>query len=117
MPFKKGQKPWNYNGGRWKSQKGYWWVAVPVDHPCNRAGSKGYAPEHLLVFYNTHGRLPFPLHHIHHIDENKENNSPENLQELYDKDHAKHHLTSRRAKALGAKGGKKSKGKKRRRKQ
>lgn len=95
-----------WRGGVWITSKGYRWLAVPVDHPCNRAGRKGYAPEHLLVFWQAYGRFPYPGFEIHHKDEDKLNNALDNLEEREKADHGRAHLTPERAAELGRKGGK-----------
>lgn len=105
MTFQPGLLNPRYNGGVWITSKGYVWVKVASDHPCNRAGEKGYAPEHLLVFWQVNGRLPRRGFEIHHVDENKQNNAPDNLKERRKDTHARHHLSSERARELGRKGG------------
>lgn len=97
----------NINGtGIWISSKGYIWLKVPVEHPCNRAGEKGFAPLHLLMFWKHNGRLPKKGYHVHHQDENKMNNHPENLKERKSSTHGRIHLSSKRARELGRLGGK-----------
>lgn len=108
MAFGKGPANPRWRGGVWISSKGYRWVFVGVDHPCNRSGSKGYAPEHLLVFWQTHERLPRKGFHIHHDDENKLNNAPGNLFERRTDLHGRLHMTQKRARELGRLGGKAS---------
>lgn len=96
------------NGGVWIHSKGYIWVRVPPNHPCNRAGRRNYAPLHLLVFYYAEGRLPLPGFHLHHKDEDKCNNRRENLEERGEVEHGRLHLTSERAREIGRKGGKRA---------
>lgn len=108
MPFQVGAANPRWNGGRWLSSAGYVWVYVGVDHPCNRSGVKGYAPKHLLVFWQHTGRFPEPGHHIHHRNGIKSDNRWRNLVEKENDEHGRLHLPkgSDRAKELGSKGGK-----------
>lgn len=106
MKFQSGVLNPRWNGGRWVTRAGYVWVRVPVDHPCNRAGEKGYAPEHLLNFWKHHRRLPRKGFHVHHKDEDKEHNHWTNLQEKRNDTHGRLHLTPERAREIGRKGGK-----------
>lgn len=106
MGAPRGERNGRWKGGTWITSKGYRMVKVTVDHPCNRCGRRGYAPEHLLVFWQATGRLPAPGHDIHHRDEDKLNNVWSNLEERPKDVHGRTHLTPERAREIGRKGGK-----------
>ncbi|MHB1418492.1 MAG: HNH endonuclease signature motif containing protein [Bacillota bacterium] len=74
-----------WKGGRLKSN-GYIMVKCP-DHP--RANSKGYVPEHTLVWEQANGRLLEPGEHVHHLNGVRDDNRPENLVALSSSEHGK----------------------------
>ena len=93
-----------WKGGTWVNSSGYVMVLVGKDHPM--ASCRAYAKRCRLVCYEAHGPPPIG-YHAHHIDGDKQNDSPENLEWREPSDHGRYHLTSKRAKEIGAKGGRK----------
>jgi hypothetical protein len=80
-------------------------VLVGREHPA--AVCRNYAYGHTLAYYDFHGELPGDEWTLHHHDDDKQNNAPSNLEPRLRGDHSRHHLTSKRAKEIGAKGGRK----------
>jgi HNH endonuclease len=60
----------------------YTLVLAPDGYPGKRYRGK-YCYEHILVFWQTHGRMPKPGHIVHHANENPRDNDPENLEEVF----------------------------------
>lgn len=92
--LKTGNKPHNWNGGRYV-QQGYVMVYRP-EHP--RSTSKGYVKEHILICEKALGKL-LPLgSEPHHVDLSRNNNDPSNL--ILCQDRRYHMLLHIRTKAL-----------------
>jgi hypothetical protein len=86
----RGEKHFNWKGGRKTDPKGYVYVYAP-GHPRQR---RGYAPEHVLIAEKALGKFIENLHPIHHWDENTGNNLNPNLLICEDKKY--HKLIHRR---------------------
>ena len=94
----------NWKGGTWINSAGYVMVLVGRDHPM--ASCRQYAKRCRLVCYETYGPPPDGFH-AHHINGDKQDDRPENLRWEDPGAHGRHHLTSERARKIGAKGGRK----------
>jgi hypothetical protein len=101
-----GEQNARWKGGTWVNSSGYVMVLVGREHPM--ASCRAYAKRCRLVCYETHGPPPTPEHHAHHINGDKTDDRPENLEWREASDHGRHHLSSKRAKEIGAKGGRKT---------
>lgn len=95
-----------WKGGTWVNSSGYVMVLVGVEHPM--ASCRAYAKRCRLVCYETHGLPPAPDWHAHHLNGDKQDDRPENLEWREPSEHGRHHLSGARAKAIGAKGGRKT---------
>jgi hypothetical protein len=92
MPSLSGEKNGRWKGGTWINSSGYVMVLVGRDHPM--ASCRQYAKRCRLVLYETYGPPPNGGEHAHHLNGDKQDDS-------------RYHLTSERAKKIGAKGGRK----------
>lgn len=72
-----GHAPWNWKGGRLKSNGGYIKVFKP-EHP--NAHKKGYVMEHRLVMEEKLGRFLRREEEVHHRNGIKDDNRIENLE-------------------------------------
>lgn len=73
----RGDKCWNWKGGRHIEAKGYVMLLKP-EHP--NSDTKGYIMEHRVVMEKHLGRyLLKNIEIVHHIDGNKQNNKIDNL--------------------------------------
>lgn len=95
-----------WNGGTWVNSSGYVMVWVGKDHPM--ASCRAYAKRCRLVLFETQGPPPNGDEHAHHLNGDKTDDRPENLEWRDPSDHSRYHLTSERAKKIGAKGGRKA---------
>ena len=74
--FKKGHKPFNWKGGKYKHKKGYIYIFKP-NHPfCDK---RKYVFEHRLAVEKQIGRYLLPIETCHHINGIKDDNRIENL--------------------------------------
>lgn len=81
---KRGAEHPSWKGGRIKTPFGYVLVYAP-EHP--RHNSRGYIPEHILVWEQTHGRELPKGWEVHHLNGTKDDNRPENLLGLPSRQH------------------------------
>lgn len=110
-PHKTGLDSHRWKGGRIYC-RGYVLLFMPGDP---RADSKGYVPEHRVVWEEANGRSLQPNEHVHHINGIRDDNRPENLVALTKWAHAKLHgpevftsyFTTHDRKAQASKAGKK----------
>ncbi len=65
-------------------------IVPPADYPGMRYRGK-YAYEHIVVFWQTHGRMPRDGYLVHHKNDQKRDNQPSNLEEKTVADHNEHH--------------------------
>lgn len=100
-----GERNSRWKGGTWVNSSGYVMVLVGREHPM--ASCRAYAKRCRLVCYETHGP-PGPGQHAHHLNGDKQDDRPDNLEWRWPTEHGQYHLTPERAKALGAKGGRKT---------
>lgn len=73
---RKGEKTWNWKGGKYKTKKGYVMINCPGHH---RADPSGYVLEHILIWEKETG---IPVSRdccIHHLNGRKDDNRIENL--------------------------------------
>ncbi len=76
----RGEKSFNWKGGRCKTAPGYVLVYAP-EHPRARSAGdrKHYVLEHILVWEQANGRQLPENHVIHHLNGIKDDNRPSNL--------------------------------------
>lgn len=79
----KGEKTGNFGDYRCKSN-GYWLVRV-LDHPF--VDSRGYYPEHRLVWEQCNKAILLPWGVVHHINHKRDDNRIENLEVMMKVDH------------------------------
>lgn len=72
----KGDKSYNWNGGKTTNKKGYVLILCPGHH---RSDSKGYVMKHIAVWENATGILVPRDCCIHHLNGKKNDNRIENL--------------------------------------
>lgn len=90
---RKGEKGSKWNGGVSTTRKGYRLIKMP-DH--ERADSKGYVLEHILVFERETG-IKVPKNCcIHHLNGNKSDNRIENLCLMLTSAHTVYHNLGRK---------------------
>lgn len=93
-PWAKGEKNYNWNGGRKINRSGYVYINKP-EHP--RATKDGYVMEHILVMCEMLKRIIEPHEVVHHINGIRDDNRPENLALFPSlKDHTTYHAYFRR---------------------
>lgn len=93
---RKGEKGSKWNGGVSKTKKGYKLIKMP-EH--ERADSKGYVLEHILVFERETG-IKVPKNCcIHHLNGNKNDNRIENLCLMLTSAHTTYHNLGRKLSA------------------
>ena len=85
----RGEKNRLWNGGKQVNSNGYIYIYAP-DHP--KATLRGYVLEHRLVAEKKIGRPIEDFEDVHHINGNKVDNSPDNLEVLSRREHAKRHF-------------------------
>ena len=91
MGFNKGEKHFNWKGGRTLG-KGYYYILMP-EHPSSN--KDGYVSEHRLVIEAFFGRILSKEWEVHHKDKNTLNNRIDNLQLLTKSDHTSLHSVGR----------------------
>lgn len=70
-------------------------IVPPPDYPGKKYRGR-YAYEHIVVFWETYGRLPIEGYVVHHKNEHKRDNRPDNLEEKTVGSHiAEHNEVSR----------------------
>ncbi len=74
--FQKGQRPHNWNGGRYKNKRLGYIFTKCEGHP---RAYKGYVYEHILVAEKKLGRYLSKDERVHHINRIKDDNRPENI--------------------------------------
>ena len=79
----RGEKAWNWKGGRIEGDKGYIFIKVLPDHPyyC-MARQNNYISEHRLVIAQSLGRPLLEKETVHHKNGVKDDNRIENLELL-----------------------------------
>ena len=90
----RGDRNPNWKGGRKKH--GDYIVIYQPGHP--RTYTKGYVPEHILVWEQVHNRPLPPEWVVHHLNGIKSDNRPENLAGLPSKKHV--HILAVKAKRI-----------------
>lgn len=84
----RGERHYNWKGGRVVSHDGY--VKIKVGPAHHLADPNGYALEHRIIAEQKLGRRLQPGEIVHHLDENKQNNHPDNLEVLPSAAHHAH---------------------------
>lgn len=72
----RGEKHWNWKGGKFKDVRGYVFVKAE-NHPL--ADEKGYVREHRLVMEKYIGRTLLPTEVVHHVNGIIDDNRVQNL--------------------------------------
>lgn len=86
---RRGHAHYRWNGGQKLSSHGYVKVHVGVGHA--HADPNGYAYEHVLVWWQSGGKMPAANEVIHHRNEDKTDNRLENLELKTRVEHSVHH--------------------------
>ena len=88
----KGDRHWNWKGGRYESQEGYIFVKAPKNH---RADVRGYIREHDLVMEKHLKRKLEKNEIVHHINGVRNDNRRENLVVMIHNEHNRLHTNLR----------------------
>ena len=75
-PLKRGERHYNWKGGRWINYRGY----VELLNPEHPAANRGYVLEHRIVMEQALGRYLYPWEEVHHKNSVRTDNAPENLE-------------------------------------
>ena len=96
---RKGDKHWNWKGGRRKSSEGYVGIYVYPDDPLYPMADKaGYIYEHRLLMARMLGRCLDHTEIVHHLNGIRDDNRIENLELMPDRKHRR--LLMARAKRI-----------------
>lgn len=74
---RRGDKRYNWKGGRFLCPHGYVKILLPGHH---RANQRGYVYEHLVVMENKLGRRLTGKENVHHLNGDRQDNREENLE-------------------------------------